>query len=168
MPRICESNSNLDSDTSQLKESQRQSWDSVANGWQKWWVAFEHDAQRVNQRLVELASTAQHAIREGTAAANNIISLIEKKPKNKKVFDYKTKGMMASIGKRNGVGAILGIEVQGFLAWWIWRMYYLANLPTLQKKIRVIADWTLDIFFKRDVTMLKTVLEDVPGIDSKK
>src|SRR5215212_1247352 len=110
--------------------------------------------------------TAQHAIREGTVVAQNIISLIEGKPGNKKVFEYKTKGMMASIGKRNGVGAILGIEVQGFIAWWIWRMYYLANLPTLQKKIRVMADWTLDIFFKRDVTMLKTILEDASHKDS--
>src|SRR5215207_8266895 len=111
--------------------------------------------------------TAQHAIREGTVVANNIISLIERKPGNKKVFDYKTKGMMASIGKRNGVGAILGIEVQGFIAWWIWRMYYLANLPTLQKKLRVMADWTLDIFFKRDVTMLKTILGDASYNDFK-
>src|SRR5215216_2102026 len=38
--------------------------------------------------------TAQHAIREGTAVANNIISMIEGKIKNKKIFDYKTKGMM--------------------------------------------------------------------------
>ena len=109
--------------------------------------------------------TAQHAIREGTVASNNIISLIEGKLRRKKAFNYKTKGMMASIGKRNGVGAILGIEVQGFLAWWIWRMYYLANLPTLQKKLRVMTDWTLDIFFKRDVTMLKTILE-VDGRDA--
>src|SRR5215216_2943695 len=84
--------------------------------------------------------TAQHAIREGTVVANNIVSLTEGKTRSKKVFDYQTKGMMASIGKRNGVGAILGLEVQGFLAWWIWRMYYLANLPTLQKKLRVMAD----------------------------
>jgi NADH dehydrogenase len=111
--------------------------------------------------------TAQHAIREGTVVANNLISLIEGKTRNKKVFDYKTKGMMASIGKRNGVGAILGLEVQGFLAWWIWRSYYLANLPTLQKKLRVMADWTLDIFFKRDVTMLKTILEDTSNTDFK-
>ena len=111
--------------------------------------------------------TAQHAIREGTIVANNLISLIEGKTRNKKVFDYKTKGMMASIGKRNGVGAILGLEVQGFLAWWIWRSYYLANLPTLQKKLRVMADWTLDIFFKRDVTMLKTILEDTRHADFK-
>lgn len=74
---------------------------------------------------------------------------------------------MASIGKTNGVGAILGIEVHGFLAWWIWRMYYLANLPTMQKKLRVMADWTLDIFFKRDVTMLKTVLENTQPVGLK-
>ena len=66
---------------------------------------------------------------------------------------------MASIGKRTGVGNLLGIQVQGFLAWWIWRNYYLANLPTIQKKIRVFADWTLDIFFKRDVTMLRPLVE---------
>lgn len=47
--------------------------------------------------------TAQHAIRQGTVASSNIISLIEGKgEKNRKEFDYKTKGMMASIGKRNG------------------------------------------------------------------
>ncbi|HZA07238.1 MAG TPA: NAD(P)/FAD-dependent oxidoreductase, partial [Nitrososphaeraceae archaeon] len=43
--------------------------------------------------------TAQHAIREGIIAANNIIASIEGRPEDKKVFDYKTKGMMASIGK---------------------------------------------------------------------
>jgi NADH dehydrogenase len=106
--------------------------------------------------------TAQHAIREGAVGATNIISEIkdEGKSDEKEVFDYKTKGMMASIGKRTGIGNLLGIEVQGFLAWWIWRNYYLANLPTLQKKIRVFSDWMLDIFFKRDVTMLKTFVEE--------
>ena len=68
--------------------------------------------------------------------------------------------MMASIGKGNGVEALLGFEVQGVLAWWIWRSYYLANLPTLQKKIRVMVGWTLDFFFRRDVTMLETILRD--------
>jgi NADH:ubiquinone reductase (H+-translocating) len=67
--------------------------------------------------------------------------------------------IMASIGKRTGVGNLLGTHVQGFLAWWIWRNYYLANLPKIQKKIRVLADWTLDIFFKRDVTMLRPLAE---------
>ncbi|HZA06205.1 MAG TPA: NAD(P)/FAD-dependent oxidoreductase, partial [Nitrososphaeraceae archaeon] len=104
--------------------------------------------------------TAQHAIREGAIAANNIIALIEGKPEKMRIFDYKTKGMMASIGKRTGIGSLFGIEVQGLLAWLIWRSYYLVNLPTLQKKIRVLADWILDMFFKRDVTMLKTLVEE--------
>jgi NADH dehydrogenase len=104
--------------------------------------------------------TAQHAIREGAAVAKNIIAAIEGNSEEKLVFDYKTKGMMASIGKRTGVGNLLGVQVQGFLAWWIWRNYYLVNLPTLQKKVRVLADWMLDIFFKRDVTMLKTFAEE--------
>ena len=103
--------------------------------------------------------TAQHAIREGSTAANNIIAYIEEKLDERKAFDYKTRGTMASIGKRTGVGNLLGSQVQGFLAWWIWRNYYLASLPTIQKKIRVLADWTLDIFFKRDVTMLRPLAE---------
>jgi NADH dehydrogenase len=104
--------------------------------------------------------TAQHAIREGAVVAKNILAEIEEKPEKKEAFDYKTKGMMASIGKRTGVGNLLGIHVHGFLAWWIWRNYYLANLPTLQKKIRVLVDWIIDIFFRRDVTMLKTFSEE--------
>jgi hypothetical protein len=89
----------------------------------------------------------------------NIIAYIEEKMDKKEVFDYKTKGLMASIGKRTGVGNLMGIQVHGFLAWWIWRNYYLANLPTLHKKIRVLVDWIIDIFFRRDVTMLKTLAE---------
>jgi NADH dehydrogenase len=112
--------------------------------------------------------TAQHAIREGAIVANNIIASIEGRLEYRKIFNYKTKGMMASIGKRTGIGNLLGIEVQGLLAWLIWRGYYLVNLPTLQKKIRVLADWTLDMFFKRDVTMLKTLVEEEEKVKEEK
>jgi NADH dehydrogenase len=112
--------------------------------------------------------TAQHAIREGAIVANNIIASIEGRlEEDRKIFDYKTKGMMASIGKRTGIGNLLGIEVQGLLAWLIWRSYYLVHLPTLQKKIRVLADWILDMFFKRDVTMLKTLVEEEEKAERK-
>src|SRR6188472_1158162 len=65
--------------------------------------------------------TAQHAIREGAVLAKNIIAAIEGNSEQKVAFDYKTKGMMASIGKRTGVGNLLGLQVQGFVAWCIWR-----------------------------------------------
>lgn len=67
---------------------------------------------------------------------------------------------MALVGKRNGVGILLGYKVRGFTAWSLWRSYYLANLPTMHKKLRVAADWVIDLFFKRDVTRLKTPIEE--------
>jgi NADH dehydrogenase len=58
---------------------------------------------------------------------------------------------MTLIGRRNGIGILLGYKVHGFTAWWFWRSYYLLNLPTVEKKLRVM----VDLFFKRDVTRLK-------------
>ena len=108
--------------------------------------------------------TAQHALRQGKIAANNIFSKIRKPQHHhnnkKKVFDYKTKGVMTLIGRRNGVGILLGHKVHGFTAWFFWRFYYLSTLPTVQKKLRVMTDWFIDLFFKRDVTRLKTPLEE--------
>ena len=105
--------------------------------------------------------TAQHALRQAKVATKNIIFAINGKPNDKKrVFDYKTKGVMALIGKRNGVGILLGHKVHGFTAWWLWRLYYLGILPTTEKKLRVTVDWIIDLFFKRDVTRLKTFTEE--------
>ncbi|MFL6316570.1 MAG: NAD(P)/FAD-dependent oxidoreductase [Nitrososphaeraceae archaeon] len=98
--------------------------------------------------------TAQHAIRQGKVAAKNIISSIEGKRKKQR-FDYKTKGMMAEIGKRAGVAELFGFKTHGFFAWWLWRTFYLANLPTIEKKLKVIGDWTMDLVFKPDVSMIK-------------
>jgi hypothetical protein len=63
--------------------------------------------------------------------------------------------MMAEIGKRTGVATLFGFKVHGFLAWWIWRTYYLSNLPTIKKKLKVIGDWTMDLIYKPDVSMIK-------------
>ena len=94
--------------------------------------------------------TAQHAIRQATIAAENIIYSIDAKKigsvSKKKKFDYKTKGMMAQVGKRTGVAILFGkIKLHGFLAWWLWRSYYLINLPTVKKKLKVMGDWTSDM-----------------------
>jgi hypothetical protein len=105
--------------------------------------------------------TAQHAIRQGKVAATNLISTIKGEENRKKAFDYKTRGVLTLIGRRNGVGILLGYRVHGFTAWWFWRAYYLSNLPTVEKKLRVMVDWFVDLFFKRDVTRLKTPFEEM-------
>ena len=55
------SSSSRDSEDEEYKKrsQQRQSWDNVSRGWQKWWKTFEKDAQKVNERLVELAEIKQ-------------------------------------------------------------------------------------------------------------
>lgn len=97
--------------------------------------------------------TAQHALRQGKQAAQNILA--ELTGKKKKPFHYNMLGQMAMLGRRSGVAIVLGFRVKGFWAWWLWRTYYLFRLPRLAKKLRVMADWTIDLFFERDIAQLK-------------
>ena len=93
--------------------------------------------------------TAQHAIREGRLVAQNIAAALS--GRSLKSFSFRTIGMLASIGRRMGVGRVFGFNFSGFLAWWMWRTIYLSKLPGLDKKVRVAFDWTLDLLFPKDV-----------------
>lgn len=96
--------------------------------------------------------TAQHAVRMGPHAADNILATID--GKKAKPFAYAMKGQMANLGGHEAVAMFGGLQVAGFPAWWIWRTYYLSRLPTLERKVRVAIDWTLDLIFARDVVKL--------------
>jgi len=98
-------------------------------------------------------ATAQHAVREAKIVSKNIISSVRAK-NSQKPFVYQSKGSMAKIGKRNGVALLMGNEIHGFVAWLLWRQYYLSTLPTAEKKFRVAIDWFADLFFPRDITIL--------------
>jgi NADH:ubiquinone reductase (H+-translocating) len=93
--------------------------------------------------------TAQHALRQGKVVAQNAISYVDGGPYRK--FNFKTIGQLATIGHRAGVASIFGVNISGFLAWWMWRTIYLSKLPRLEKKIRVALDWTLDLLFSKDL-----------------
>ncbi len=96
--------------------------------------------------------TAQFAQRQGTLVGKNILRLRDSQPAEP--FKFKGLGELAAIGHRNAVANIMGFKLQGFLAWWMWRSIYLMKLPGLQRKIRVLVDWTLDLFFARDINLL--------------
>jgi NADH dehydrogenase len=72
-----------------------------------------------------------------------------------RVFRYRPLGMLASLGRRCAVAEILGVRFSGFVAWWLWRTIYLAKLPGVERKLRVVFDWTLDLFFARDIVYLR-------------
>ncbi|NGZ95343.1 MAG: NAD(P)/FAD-dependent oxidoreductase [Nitrospira sp. WS110] len=98
--------------------------------------------------------TAQHALREGRVAAQNILATI--RGDRMKPFVYSTIGLLAPIGKRTGVANILGVNFSGFMAWWLWRTIYLMKLPRFEKKVLVALDWTLDVLFSKDLVHFRT------------
>ena len=98
--------------------------------------------------------TAQHALREGRVAAQNILATVRGNPL--KPFRYSTLGLLAPIGKRTGVANILGVNFSGFIAWWLWRTIYLLKLPRFEKKLLVALDWTLDVLFSKDLVHFRT------------
>lgn len=99
-------------------------------------------------------ATAQHAIREGPVLAGNIVATL--RGTETKRFRYRAMGMMASLGARRGVAGLQGkFLITGFVAWLLWRTYYLARLPGLDRQLRVAFDWTLGLFFPRDIAELR-------------
>jgi len=94
-------------------------------------------------------NTAQFAMRQGILIGKNIARQLRQQ--NLQTFAYKGLGEMASIGHHVAVGEILGVQFSGFFAWWMWRTVYLLKLPRLDRKVRVVLDWTLDLFFPRDL-----------------
>jgi NADH:ubiquinone reductase (H+-translocating) len=99
--------------------------------------------------------TAQHGMREAITAAKNIEAAIDDRPL--KPFVFTTLGQLATIGRRTGVAMIFGFKFSGLIAWGMWRSIYLMKLPRLAKKLRVMMDWTLDLFFGRDIEQIITV-----------
>lgn len=104
-------------------------------------------------------STAQHAIQQSSVVVENLEALLKNKPL--KPFSYKTRGIMATIGNRKAIVSLYGHNLHGFVAWVIWRFYYLIQIPTFEKRIKVLIDWTLDSIFKRDITSLGNIKSKV-------
>lgn len=98
--------------------------------------------------------TAQHATREAATLAHNIAAAI--KGGRLKKFRYRSLGTMVVLGHQTAAAELCGIRFSGLLAWWMWRTIYLAKLPGLEKKLRVALDWTMDLFFPRDIVQTRT------------
>ena len=104
--------------------------------------------------------TAQIAEAHAKIAANNLKELV--RGGNMTKFDHSWKGQSAIIGKRTGIASFFGINISGFLAYLLWRNLYLSKIRSSDKKFRVWLDWTLDLFFKRDISRLKIIKKDIP------
>jgi NADH dehydrogenase len=94
--------------------------------------------------------TAQHAIRQGRLVARNIVASLgggQARP-----FRYRTKGVVAELGRNEAVAITLGIRWRGLPAWLIARTYHLLLMPGLGRRLRLLVDWNVALVFGRDAS----------------
>jgi NADH:ubiquinone reductase (H+-translocating) len=94
--------------------------------------------------------TAQHAMREGRRLGRNVSATLlgrELAP-----FVWKNVGGVCSLGRYKGVASVFGINVKGFLGWFLHRSYHLWAMPTIGRRVRIAIDWTIALLFPRDIT----------------
>ena len=91
--------------------------------------------------------TSQHALRQARRLAKNLHG--EPRP-----YRYRMLGQVATLGRHKGIAEVFGLRLRGFLGWFVTRTYHLYQLPLLTRKLRVVTDWTVSLFFRRDIVEL--------------
>lgn len=96
--------------------------------------------------------SAQHAVRQAARMADNIVNVI----RGREPVDYKHKhaGSVASLGLHKGVAQVYGVKMTGWPAWFMHRTYHMSRIPSFNRKVRVVVDWSLAFFLKREVVAL--------------
>jgi len=96
--------------------------------------------------------SAQHAVRQSKTLAANIVATVH----GGTLRDYRHAyaGSVASLGLYRGVAEIYGIKLRGPLAWFMHRTYHVSRMPTFNRKVRVVADWTGALLFRREIVSL--------------
>ncbi|MEU4470112.1 NAD(P)/FAD-dependent oxidoreductase [Micromonospora sp. NPDC023888] len=96
--------------------------------------------------------SAQHAVRQAARMADNIVAVIRgREPVN---YKHKHVGSVASLGLHKGVAQVYGIKMTGWPAWVMHRTYHMSRIPSFNRKVRVVVDWSLAFFLKREVVAL--------------
>src|SRR5436190_5442558 len=96
--------------------------------------------------------SAQHAVRQATRLAENLVAVLRGGSPTE--YRHRYVGSVASLGLHKGVAQVYGIKVKGFPAWFMHRTYHLARIPSFNRKVRVVIDWTLALFLRREVVAL--------------
>jgi NADH dehydrogenase len=96
--------------------------------------------------------SAQHAVRQAAVLADNVIAYL--RGHALRHYQHRYAGSVASLGLYKGVAEIYGIRLTGIVAWFMHRTYHLSRMPTFNRKIRIVADWTSALLFRREVVAL--------------
>jgi NADH dehydrogenase len=104
-------------------------------------------------------------LREAKVLARNIAGVLDGRPPQP--FVYSTLGMMGSLGHSRAFGLLLGMRVRGVLAWFVRRTYYLFQMPTWRRRLRIMIDWTFALLFRPDVVKISLDREEAADADSR-
>jgi NADH dehydrogenase len=104
---------------------------------------------------------AQHTVREAKQLARNIQAVA--RGRSPAPFLFRPLGTMASLGHTRAVARVLGVRLTGFPAWWIRRTYYLFQMPRWDRRLRIVLDWTVALFFRPDITKVGLQVEREQG-----
>ncbi len=96
--------------------------------------------------------TAQHAVRQAKHLAQNIVRALRGQPLEE--YRHKNLGTVASLGLGKGVANVGGVKLRGPAAWFMHRTYHMWAMPTLNRKVRIVLDWTTALFFRRELVAL--------------
>ncbi|HEV7703953.1 MAG TPA: NAD(P)/FAD-dependent oxidoreductase [Gemmatimonadaceae bacterium] len=100
---------------------------------------------------------AQHAIREARQVARNVAAVVQ--GREPKPFVFSMLGTMAALGHSRAVAEVMGLQLTGFIAWWFRRTYYLLQMPRWDRRLRIVLDWTVALFFRPDITKVDLAVE---------
>ncbi|MET9695650.1 NAD(P)/FAD-dependent oxidoreductase [Streptomyces sp. NPDC006529] len=100
----------------------------------------------------ECAPNAQHAVRQAKVLADNLVHALRDEVLTE--YAHKYAGSVASLGLHKGVAHVYGRKLKGYPAWLMHRVYHLSRVPTFNRKMRVLAEWTLSGLFKREIVSL--------------
>lgn len=95
---------------------------------------------------------AQAAVQQAKIVARNIVAALAN-DRPLRAYRYRSKGDLMSLGRYHAAGDIAGIRFFGPFAWWLWRTVYLFNFASWAKRIRIAVDWTVNLFYPRDITV---------------
>jgi NADH dehydrogenase len=96
--------------------------------------------------------SAQHAVRQAKTLADNLVAAI--RGGTLREYRHRYAGSVASLGLYRGVAEIYGVKLRGPVAWWLHRTYHLSRMPTFNRKVRIVADWTGALLFRREIVAL--------------
>ncbi len=96
--------------------------------------------------------SAQHAVRQAKHLGDNIVATL--RGRTPTPYKHAYAGSVASLGLHKGVAQIYGVKLRGWPAWFMHRTYHVSRVPTFNRKVRVLADWTLALFFHREIVSL--------------